>query len=455
MKMAISQGLTDLNEIKRMYDASIPNIEASSVNNTYSSVPYNPSPKDVRYDDGGRLAEVIVTPNKEYNIFLNSLPPNQKYGDDNFNTYRYWELYGKPADFEAALKTNPPMYTLEDDGYYHASSVAYNRDNDTYEFMKSPDHPTVDLELLQYWNNPELNEFRDNYGLDLDSNPYKYIRRGATNKPLYAYGGPLGNIYKGTGNKSQKLNIWTSGAWTAKDLADELKRRGIRAKVTSGYRSAAKQSQFGTPANKSWHVKNKAIDVVPTAGWDNLIADLTTPENQQFFASIGVGVLDERPLSVQRQTKATGAHFHIGPDKRARANYAQWISKDFAKNNTPQIDYNSPIYDTSWQSIQWQPPVVSSSRQEDISPLLVQDNKPLIVEPLEDTSSTPKDFSAIWDQIFPKVENTQEEFNPLLDPITLYSSLQSRPRYQMKPTPIINMSVSDGDNDYMLFRPLT
>lgn len=268
----------------------------------------------------------------------------------------------------------------------------------------------------------------------------------------YAYGGSLGNIYKGTGNKSQKLNIWTSGAWTADDLASELLRLGVRARVTSKGRSAKQQAKFNTPANRSWHVKNKAIDVVPTTNWDDLKADLLKPEVRALFNSAGIGVLDERPASVQRKTGATGAHFHIGPDRSARAGYAAWTNSKMP--NGPQINIESPVFHTEANDLQWQPPIVTSSRQEDIAPLLVQNNKPLIVEPLEGTSSTPKDFSAIWDQIFPRVENTQEEFNPLLDPSTQFTALQSRPRYQMKPTPIINMPVSNGDNDYMLFKPL-
>ncbi|MBQ9391981.1 MAG: hypothetical protein IJU02_07325 [Lachnospiraceae bacterium] len=175
MALAVQQGITDLNEIKKLYNNSI------------------------------KLPELIVTPDKDYNVFLNSLPPNQRYGDDSFNTRRYWELNGKPKDFNAALKTNPPMYTLEDDGYYHAGSIAYDKDNDVYEFVKSPDHDTVDLELLEYWNHPKNKEFREEWGLDLDSDPYRYVRRNSTDKPLYAYGGPLGNMYGGRGTKSQKM----------------------------------------------------------------------------------------------------------------------------------------------------------------------------------------------------------------------------------------------------------
>lgn len=471
MKMAISQGLTDLNEIKKMYDASIPNIEASSVNNTYSSVPYNPSPKDVRYDDGGWLNYLKWKDaiGKYKGIDTND-PAYDYAGFYIENPKRAWALLNDDpnAHFVDTYKT---VYhpTFSDESMYSGMvSPQYNPEGLIGgSWRKYPDSFTMSTDLyrspmsmderIQYLENNEpegivLREYDGSLPMFNDGSFWGGVKPTVEVSP-YAYGGPLGNIYKGTGNKSQKLNIWTSGAWTADDLASELLRLGVRARVTSKGRSAKQQARFNTPANRSWHVKNKAVDVVPTTNWDDLKADLLKPEVRSLFNSAGIGVLDERPASVQRKTGATGAHFHIGPDRSARAGYAAWTNSKMS--NGPQINIESPVFHTAANDLQWQPTIVASSRQEDIAPLLVQNNKPLIVEPLEDTSSTPKDFSAIWDQIFPKVENTQEEFNPLLDPSTQFTALQSRPRYQMKPTPIINMSVSDGDNDYMLFRPLT
>lgn len=471
MKMAISQGLTDLNEIKKMYDASIPNIEASSANNTYSSVPYNPSPKDVRYDDGGWLG------------YLKWKDAIGKYKgiDTNDPAYDYAGFYIENPEIAWALLNDDPnahfvdtyktVYhpTFSDESMYSGIiSPQYNPEGLVGgSWRKYPNSFTMSTDLyrspmsmderIQYLENNEpegvvLREYDGSLPMFNDGSFWGGVKPTVEVSP-YAYGGPLGNIYKGTGNKSQKLNIWASGAWTADDLASELLRLGVRARVTSKGRSAKQQARFNTPANRSWHVKNKAIDVVPTTNWGDLKADLLKPEVRALFNSAGIGVLDERPASVQKKTGATGAHFHIGPDRSARAGYAAWTNSKMP--NGPQINIESPVFHTAANDLQWQPSVVASSRQEDIAPLLVQDNKPLIVEPLENTNTTPKDFSAIWDQIFPKIENTQEEFNPLLDPSTQFTALQSRTRYQMKPTPIINMPTSNGDNDYMLFRPLT
>ena len=117
-----------------------------------------------------------------FEYFVSTLPEYQR-DATNFNVKRYWELNGKPRDFEEAKRRK--MYTWnEQDKRYHANTVAYNKDTDEYEFMKSWDHPTINYELLWYFNSPESSEFKKTYGLDMDSTPYKYINRKKTNKKL-------------------------------------------------------------------------------------------------------------------------------------------------------------------------------------------------------------------------------------------------------------------------------
>lgn len=153
-----------------------------------------------------------LTKNDDFEDFVKSLPENQQ-DSINFNIKRYWELYGKPKNFEEACKKG--MYTLEKDGLYHASSVAYNADNDEYEFMKAPNHPTVWMEIESWYNNndiiPKGNatkeqiesglqkyfdvipkkdysedwlDFRKKYILQIpeDGSNYKYIRKNADKK---------------------------------------------------------------------------------------------------------------------------------------------------------------------------------------------------------------------------------------------------------------------------------
>lgn len=110
----------------------------------------------VRYADGGPFEK-----------FYTSLPENQK-DSTNFNVRRYWELNGKPKNFKEAVKKE--MYTLEDDGVYHAYSVAYNKDTDEYEVMKSMTHPSRLWENVAYNSNTEFNREWEDLG-------NKYIRR--------------------------------------------------------------------------------------------------------------------------------------------------------------------------------------------------------------------------------------------------------------------------------------
>ena len=507
MRLAVQQGFSDLNNIREMYDTAT-SVYNTSPHNTYDNVPYSPSPKDVRYSDGGMLSEVIVTPNRDYNVFLNSLPPNQRYGGNDFNTYRYWELHGKPVDFEAALKTNPPMYTLEDDGYYHAGSIAYNRDNDTYEFMKSPNHPTVDLELLQYWNNPDLEEFRSNYGLDLDSNSYKYIRRGTTDKPLYAYGGPLGNIYQGKGNKSQKLSkaerqnrvMWSLGQPFYKEM--RLWNTGLSDVALAGILgNIALESGFNPEATNTTHhgylqnqntIRDYIVKYYGGYGHkeqmqylhDGLIGKLKGgntsmgKQMQKRFNNYISAVKDVADPVKASQLWEKYYEISGGQAMGARQQYAKHFydqisatapgafrrakmdgtSSPLKRENyriaqAPQIDYNSPIYYHPVQDMAWTPPTgIMQQTQDDIAPFLVQQNKPIVVNAFEDTSSTPEDFSEMWANIFPQVE---EEPAYIPTPHEQLMTLQSRPRRTAQPTPAVVQPTPMVDNNYLLFEPMS
>ena len=158
MKMSVANGVTDINDIIALYDDSIPN----------------------QFDDGGFVN------------FYNSLPRNQR-DSTNYNVRRYWELNGKPKDFNEAIQRG--MYTKQSDGW-HANSVAYNEAKDEYEFMKSPTHPTAIYEIGAYLNNKD---FQKEYYLDYTSKPnYKYRR-----KPSWMYDNG-GHLYKGGGSKSKK-----------------------------------------------------------------------------------------------------------------------------------------------------------------------------------------------------------------------------------------------------------
>lgn len=93
----------------------------------------------------------------EFDAFLQTLPDNQRTLGA-YNTRRYWELNGKPKDFAEAIGKG--MYSVKNDNgvlSWHANSVVYNEDSDTYEFMKPNYHPTRWMEQVYgYDQSPEF-----------------------------------------------------------------------------------------------------------------------------------------------------------------------------------------------------------------------------------------------------------------------------------------------------------
>ena len=99
----------------------------------------------------------------DYEKFKRTLPPNQRNASEyDYSTRRYWELNGKPKNFDEAVKRK--MYTLEDDGFYHANSIAWTQNGDA-EFMKPNVHPTKHFEDEFYESNPK---FQKKYRRTLD-----------------------------------------------------------------------------------------------------------------------------------------------------------------------------------------------------------------------------------------------------------------------------------------------
>lgn len=157
---------------------------------------------DIRYKQGG----ILKAQDGTFEDFWNTLPQNQQDSTD-FNVRRYWELNGKPGNFKEAIKRG--MYKKEKDGY-HANSIAFNEETGEYEFMKSPNHPTIKYEL-DWFNSNDAKKFRDKYQLDSTSIPWKYV-------PKEKQGGIL-KAQRGTGlaglpnvkipeNIKQKLSDW-------------------------------------------------------------------------------------------------------------------------------------------------------------------------------------------------------------------------------------------------------
>lgn len=101
-------------------------------------------------------------------------------------------------------------------------------------------------------------------------------------------------------------------------LLDEAAKYGIYFRITSGLRPGAKTKQ----GKMSHHAAGNAIDVTPIEG--QTYVDLTTkirnsPEFVKWMREHGYGIYDETTAAVMAKTGASGAHWHIGPDRVAVA----------------------------------------------------------------------------------------------------------------------------------------
>ena len=108
-----------------------------------------------------------------YKRFKNSLPDNLKNTpEDDYAMRYYWKHNNKPKSFDEAINREQPMFTMENDGYYHAPSVEPN----TLRFLKPKNHPTLQYELDWYnSDNPDAVDFKSRYDLDTSGKFYRYV----------------------------------------------------------------------------------------------------------------------------------------------------------------------------------------------------------------------------------------------------------------------------------------
>ena len=138
--------------------------------------------------DGGYIKEPVITPDPQYNEYINSLPDNQRLTPESqYRSHRYWELNDKPKNFGEAIGRGMFTYDFTDNGW-HANSVALNKKTGEYEFMKPNWHSTKMYEDAWYYSKDGA-DFRSEYikkpGVAYD----KYIPKHCNGKlPGYAGG---------------------------------------------------------------------------------------------------------------------------------------------------------------------------------------------------------------------------------------------------------------------------
>ena len=116
--------------------------------------------------------------------YLSTLPENQR-DSTNFRVKDYWIFNGKPKDFKEARRRG--MFTQEKDGW-HASTIAWNPKTGEGEFMKSPDHPSIQQEI-DWYNSDNGSGFRSEYELVKSSPYWKYVKRQQKEVPSHKDGG--------------------------------------------------------------------------------------------------------------------------------------------------------------------------------------------------------------------------------------------------------------------------
>ena len=140
ISMAVKAVMRDIDSIRSFYDKTI-----ESGRNKFAKGGDTNEERPAIVPFKQKL-EVIITPDSEYNEYLNTLPDNQRFTpNDEYDSYMYWKLHGKPRDFKEAYNRDMFHYDHSDNSY-HANSIAWGDDGIGY-FMKPKTHPTVGYEL--------------------------------------------------------------------------------------------------------------------------------------------------------------------------------------------------------------------------------------------------------------------------------------------------------------------
>lgn len=244
MKVAVRNGIYDLYKIRDKYNEFAEGGSKGEEEEVNTIVPFT------------QKTEVVITPNTEYNQYLNTLPDNQRFTpNDAYDSYLYWKLNDKPRNFREAYDKGMFTWDSSDNGY-HANSIAFGDDGVGY-FMKPKTHDTVGYETDWYnkglvteeggtqrpmtpEERAEWLDFRNQYNLVDDPDRPNYYRYEPKSK--HSLGGPL---------VEAAMNEYRHGGGI--HIKPENRGKFTRLKERTGH-SASWFKEHGTPAQKKMAV---------------------------------------------------------------------------------------------------------------------------------------------------------------------------------------------------------
>lgn len=132
---------------------------------------------------GGPLGRPIKR-KKSFNDWYKTVPADRN-DTTSYNLRRAYEL--APMSELEAWRTSSTK-DLEA-GRNHLRTVYKDPKTGIYEFMKSKNHPTINMELDWYnGDTPEAVDFRNQYDLDTSGDYYRYVPKKALGGPLHTHG---------------------------------------------------------------------------------------------------------------------------------------------------------------------------------------------------------------------------------------------------------------------------
>lgn len=138
--------------------------------------------KSLREEQTNQLQKGGEIKLNDFEYYLSTLPEAQRDSTD-YRVKDFWEFNGKPKDFQEAI--NKEMFKWEEDfddngkslGFsWHANTIAWNPETGEGEFMKSPNHKTIQKEV-DWYNSKDGQNFKRQYELVKSSPYWKYVKR--------------------------------------------------------------------------------------------------------------------------------------------------------------------------------------------------------------------------------------------------------------------------------------